>query len=190
MPQVGVYGSGAVYGDPNIVYGVAVPVRSSMDNQISEEMGDALVADVLAKYAEIRALLPFLQNIPVGQKRKFSGIGKERAGLDEVCVRLMQQHPTLVPPGVSLAEVQKDIALRQDLKDVTTPAEVLVELLRDTELIAATDSMKAYRWFYEGAKAAAKHDVPGADVVVEELAPFFDTSGEPDEEVPPPAPGG
>jgi hypothetical protein len=191
MVRAFVWDSGDRWDDPDLVWdGPETPVGSSMDNQISEELPDAVVAQILQKYAEIRALMPFLRNIPAGQKRKFSGIAKERAGLDEVCIRLMQQHPELIPPGVSLAEVQKDVALRKALKDVKSPAVELVEILNDTELIGATDSMKAYRWLYEGVKAAAKHDVPGADAAVEELAPFFDTSGEPDDEAPPPAPGG
>lgn len=172
--------------------GPAVPERVVMgqDNKISEVIDPAVKAQVLAKLAEIRALVPFLQNIPAVEKRKYSGIAQARAGLDEVCIRIMTEHPELIPPGVTLAEVQKDVDLRKDLKDMASPAVELSELLLDTGLIGASDSMKAYRWLYENVKAAAKHSVPGADAKVDELAPYFDTSGEPDDEDVPPAPGG
>lgn len=162
----------------------------SMDNQISESVEAAVKAAFIQKIGEARTLLTFLRNIPKDQKRKYSGIAKARAGLDEVCVRIMIEHPELVPVGISLAEVQKDIAFRKDCKDMNSPVLQLGESLTDTEMVGATDSMKAYRWLYAHIKECAKHNVAGADAIVAQLAPFFAQSGssEGDDGTPPAAP--
>ncbi len=155
------------------------------DNQISVVIDAAAKSGFIGKVGEARALLTFLRNIPADKKGRYSGIAKARAGLDDVCVRLMQAHPELVPSWIVMAEVLKDVVFRKDMKDMILSLMELVETMQDTSLLSSSDSMKAYRAFYESVKSAAKHNVAGADTMVAQIAPFFANSGPSTPETPP-----
>jgi hypothetical protein len=165
--------------------------QMSIDNEISESVAPETKTGFMTKMGEGRALLTFARNIPADKKRQYSGIAERRAGMDEVFPRLMTEHPELIPAGLSMSELNKDVAFRKDVKDMLSVVLQLAEMLKDTELISASDSMKAYRWFYNSVKAAAQHNVPGADALVTQMAPFFahDTGSGGSNPTPSPAPG-
>ena len=163
------------YGDPLAVYGKAV-TRKPMtpDNLSTLTMTPADKTALLAAITTLNGLAAtYSVNIPIDQKKTYAVIGQGRAGMDEVFIRSMNDHPDLMPSYVSLADVNVDRNFRIDIKDVVSPLSNIVEGLMDAELLANSDNYMAYTAYYNNVKMAAKRGVPGADAELAKLALFF-----------------
>src|SRR5205085_1014025 len=91
------------------------PHIMSTDNRISAELADAAKEQILAKIAEIRALLPFLINLMPEERKRIPTIGTERTGMVGAFTASMGMHSELIPSYVNMAEVTKDRDLREAL---------------------------------------------------------------------------
>jgi len=145
------------------------------DNRISAELSDAVKAEVLTKFQEIKALLPFLINLTPEEKRSFATISTERGAMDQTFHTEMAAHPDLVPSYIDATELAKDRELRLDLLEILQSAREVCDTLEDTAHVAGSDVLLAYLAFYANAKQAAKRGVPGASTLIDNLARFFPT---------------
>jgi hypothetical protein len=143
------------------------------DNRVSAEITDSVKAEVLAKFQEIKALLPFLINLSTDEKRAMTSIGTERGAMDQTFHTEMAAHPDFVPSYVDPAELAKDRELRHDLLEILQAAREVTETLEDTAYAAGSDVLLAYLAFYSNAKQAAKRGVPGASTLIDNLSRFF-----------------
>ena len=143
------------------------------DNRLSAEISDTVKAEVLAKFQEIKALLPFLINLSAEEKRAMATISTERGAMDETFHREMTAHPDLVPSYVDSAELARDRELRLDLLEILQAAREVTDTLEDTAHAAGSDVLLAYLAFYSNAKQAAKRGVPGTGTLTDNLARFF-----------------
>ena len=82
------------------------------DNRISAVLAPADKTSILQKITEIRALLPFLLNLTVQERKELFKLGDKGLGFDDKCRTYMTNNPTLVPSYVTVAEVDKDRTLR------------------------------------------------------------------------------
>lgn len=90
----------------------------SNDNRISAEITDTVKARVLAKFQEIKDLLPFLINLTPDEKRGILTISTERGAVDETFATEMCAHPELIPDYVDTAEIIRDRELRGGLLEI------------------------------------------------------------------------
>lgn len=183
---------GLRYDTPGVTWDgfVQTPTQHLMpdDNRISIEIPPATKASVLAKLAEIRALIaPFCLNLTPGERQSVPTIGTERAAMVSTFDMQMATHPTLVPPYVDMAEKTKDSAAWTDLTEMLSPSREISEMLGDTRHVAGADLLGAYLPFYGSVQQAAKHNVAGADTTLGTLRPFF-PRGRRSTPTPPPAP--
>ena len=91
----------------------------------------------------------------------------------------MTNHPGLIPTFVSMAELDKDRALRDSLDNIRLHAKALFDDVEGTEMLAGSEMYNVYRAFYANAKEAAKRGVAGAQTVVDVLAKYFARPGRP-----------
>lgn len=148
-------------------------IHMPSDNLISAEMTAAAVTAVNGAIATIRTNLPFLVSLTNAERRSKAKLGDGRVALDEDAYPLMAQNPSLVPMFVVLAEVTKDRTLRSQLDALRLSLNSLCSDIDDTELVLGHEMFKAYLAFYSNAQQAAARGVPGAQTVVDTLAPYF-----------------
>ncbi len=143
------------------------------NNRVSATIADDVKAQVLAKFQEIRDLLPFLIQLNNEEKKGITTIGTERGAMDETFNTEMLAHPDLVPTYVDIAELARDRELRSDLLEILQRSREVGEAVEDTLHVAGSDVLLAYLSFYNNVKQAADRGVPGTDTLVENLSRFF-----------------
>jgi hypothetical protein len=163
------------------------------DNRISAELTAANVTAILTKFTEIKTLLPFLLNLTKDERIRLPKLGASSLAFDEQCQTYMASSPNLVPPYVTVAEVDKDRALRVQVAEILREGKKLTEALGDTLMVIGSEIWLADLSFYQSVRQAARRDVLGADTVYDDLKERFPgVSGDPEEdeeeETPPPTP--
>ena len=93
--------------------------------------------------------------------------------MDEVFIRSMTDNPSMGPGFVVMADVNVDRNFRKDVKDVVSQLSNIIEWLLDAETLANSDNFMAYTAYFNNVKAAAKRGVPGADIELAKIQPFF-----------------
>ncbi len=165
------------------------PTTMPNDNRVSAEITAANKAVIMAKFTELKALMPFLINLTKTERIQLPKLGSASLGFDEQCTSYMATAPNLIPPFVVVAEVTKDRALRLALADVLREARKLCEMVDDTLLLVGSEIWMADISFYQTVKQAARRDVPGADAIYDDLKQRFPgVSGDPEEEPEPTPP--
>ena len=160
------------------------------DNRISATLSATDKATILTKLAEIRALLPFLINLTPEERVEMPKLGDKTIGFDEKCKTYMAQNPTLVPGFVSVAETDKDRALRLPINDVWREVASLWEALGDTVILIGSEIYMADLSFYQNVRQASKRGVPGSNSIYNDLRERFPggSGGTPPEPPTPPTP--
>ena len=156
------------------------------DNRVSAELTAANKTAILTKITEIKALMPFALNLTKDERIQLPKLGAASLAFDEQCKSYMTSAPNLVPPFVSVVEVDKDRALRLALADILREVGKLYEMVDDTHLLVGSEIWLADLSFYQTVRQAARRDVAGADSVYDELkARFPGVAGDPEEPTPP-----
>ena len=144
------------------------------DNRISAVLAPADKATILQKITEIRALLPFLLNLTIQERKELFKLGDKGLGFDEKCKTYMAANPTLVPGFVSIPEMDKDRALRLNVLDILREFASLHEALDDTALVLGSEILMGDLSFYQNVKQATRRgSVTGVDVIYQDLQARF-----------------
>ena len=143
------------------------------DNRISAVLAPADKAAILQKITDIRALLPFLLNLTVQERKELFKLGDKGLGFDDKCRTYMANNSTLVPAFVTVAEVDKDRTLRTALLDLQRELASLLEAVDDTALVLGSEILMADLSFYANVRQAAKRGIPGAQTILDDLRERF-----------------
>lgn len=149
------------------------PIMSD-ENQISIVIAPATKTAILAKLAELRALvLEFAINLTPDERMHTPTISTERSAMVTTFDMQMATHPDVIPGYVDMPEKDKDSAAFGDLAEMLAPAMEICEMLSDTVHLVGADLLKAYLTFYSAVQMAAKNNVPGATTLLEDLRRFI-----------------
>lgn len=125
-------------------------VANRIDAKLTKENQKA----VLQALADIREQLPFLLELPPAEKNKLPKLGtKSRAFVDEA-LRLAEEAPDLIPDDFDLEDLERDLALYDNLQPLIFAVMQLQDLLLSTTTAAGSDAYSAALAIYEKAKAA------------------------------------
>lgn len=149
------------------------------NNRITAELSTADLSAAEASLSSVRQKLPFLISLTNGDRAKLLKLGDGRLALDEDAHALMEDHPTLVPGYVDMAELEKDRTLRQQLDGLRLAVKALQDDIESTEMQLGAEMLQVYLGFYSTAKEAEKRGVPAAKTVVEVLSKYFSRSQRP-----------
>jgi hypothetical protein len=86
-------------------------------------------------------------------------------------------NPILVPAYVDVIEFKKDTNAVTLLRQFQNPLMELMKALEDTMTVAGSEAYISALSFYTSVKSAAKNNVPGAQVVYEDLSIRFKGQG-------------
>ena len=158
------------------------------DNRISAVLAPADKTTILQKITDIRALLPFLLNLTVKERKELFKLGDKGLGFDEKCRTYMANNSSLVPSYVTVAEVEKDRVLRTAMLDILRELASLQEAVDDTVLTLSSEILMADLSFYQSVRQAAKRGVAGIDVIFNDLQERFPGTRKATTPTPPPTP--
>jgi hypothetical protein len=140
---------------------------------ISAELKPAEKNEVLELINQINQKLPFLVNLTPDERHSLPKMGDKSFSFVEKALELAQQNLNLVPPYVNIDELRRDFELARSLRDILNVVSQLYEKLSDTYLAVGSEAYTAALQFYNSAKLASKSNVPGTDVIVDELGKRF-----------------
>ena len=90
--------------------------------------------------------------------------------------------PNLQPSFLSLADAEKDFSASSDLRSLANVRNEVNDRMIDFSMASEHFAFEYMRKFYAKAKEAQSVNTPGADTVVEALAPLFEGQGDTAEE--------
>lgn len=160
-----------------------MPTMTSTDTPIVITITDAQKAAILAKIAELKALLTFVVGMSNDQRKKLLKLADKRVGWDEKAHSYMVSRTDLVPGYVDMAALAQNRAVRVTLGDILRAFNDCGDGLNDTDMIIGHQILKPEYAFYNSCQEAAKHGVAGAQSIVDDLGSGF--SGGPHKTTPP-----
>lgn len=146
-------------------------INAQIDNKEKQE--------ILNLIQQIEAKLQFLINLTPEERQALPKMGDKSVAFVQKAIELAQQNPNLVPPYVNIEELKRDFELANQLRDILNAVARLFEKVSDTYIAAGSEAYVAALTFYNSAKAAAKMNVPGTDVIVNELSERFEKKSSP-----------
>lgn len=140
-------------------------------NLISLDVTDQQLYTVRSALDQIEAALPGLISMEAGDRRGLMPMGPQAEAFARQTLRVLQQHPKIVPPGFDLAGAQADLAAFERLRLVLERVERLARRLDDTCAALGSDVMDAALEGYSQIKLSGGAD--GLDELRRELGGRF-----------------
>ncbi|MCR4416116.1 MAG: hypothetical protein NUV92_00015 [Ignavibacteria bacterium] len=144
---------------------------------ISYELKDNEKNEIIELINQINQKLPFLINLTPEERMELPKMGDKTIPFVEKALELSNLNPNLVPPYINLDELRKDLELSKSLREILNLVGQLYEKLSDTYTAVGSEAYVSALAFYNSAKSAAKSNVPGTDVIVNELGKRFTGQG-------------
>jgi hypothetical protein len=140
---------------------------------ISYELKDDEKNEIANLINQINQKLPFFINLTQEERINLPKMGDKTIPFVEKALELAQTNPNLVPPYINVEELRKDFELSNKLREILNLVGQLYEKLSDTYMAVGSEAYISALSFYNSAKNASKQNVPGTDVVVNELGKRF-----------------
>jgi hypothetical protein len=144
-------------------------LKNLIDAQLSKEDEDLAVQ----KVRELEGLFPFLLNLGAEERIRLPKMGKSALDFAERSLIYAKEHDQVIAPFRSVDEHQRDLDLLKQLQRVLGVLEPFTEMVKDTYMQLGAEAYAAARDIYNIAKRAAKAGVPGAEVIVKDLAELY-----------------
>lgn len=125
-------------------------------NLVSAELTEQTLAEVIGHLNAAAALMPFLLDLEVADRRSLLIMGSGSLGFAEDAVDLTQTHPDILPRSFDTAELLSDRALYSRMIRVQNVINHLNDLVNDTTLAVGSDLMQGALDVYTFAKASGK----------------------------------
>jgi hypothetical protein len=158
--------------------GPIMPNTSSTDTPIVVNLSPAEKAAILAKAAELAALLTWTIGLSDADRKAMFKLGDKSVGFDQKVAAYMTSRPDLVPGYVDMAQLAQNRTARVDVGDILRVVGDIWQRLSDTELKLGNQVFKPELAFYHSAQEAAKHGVNGAQGIVDDLKVRFAGQGQ------------
>lgn len=149
-------------------------------SNISSELADAALAEIIEAFALINERLPFLINLTKEERQSLYKMGPDAKSYVDKTKDYTASNPNLIPGFASLPEFLKDYALYAKLATLIPKANALQEAISDTMIGLGSEQMDFMTSFYSSAQEAAKRNVAGANSAADDLGTFFDRPDQPD----------
>jgi hypothetical protein len=144
------------------------------ENRVSSEITNTTLAAILQKIGEAEALLSGILITLTDEERKhLLKLGPTLPAFDQGASQDMQTSPQFIPDWVTPAETAKDIAIYNPLGQIEQRLATFQRKVEDTMMEVGHEIRTDTNAYYENVKGAAKRRVPGAQTVVDHLAPLY-----------------
>jgi hypothetical protein len=147
------------------------------NNRLNITATAAQITAVKAAIQTINTNLPFLIGLTVEERVALPAINVNNKAFTEDAINAGVNNPSLVPTYVSVANMQTDMLLFNQLDEIKGLVNQLLERIEDTQLLAGSESYVSGLALYKLFTAAADAGVPGADAIVALLKTRFAGQG-------------
>ena len=148
-----------------------------MLDQITAELSEQDLGDVLQAIATIRQKLPFLVLLSPGDKKATAMLDEGRAPFALKAVDYASREVAVSPNPQLLVEAKKDLDVYNKLQTVERELSRLNEMVSDTRMLAGAELYQFARVAYKMSKIAASLNVPGTKSIVDDLGRLYATQG-------------
>ena len=135
---------------------------TSTDTPVVVTITPAQKTAILAKIADLPALITFGVGLSDDQRQKMLKLGTKTVGWDEKAASYMASHPELIPAYVDMAALARTARCAWIWATSSMRISTVVQTLTDTQMVIGNQILKPELAFYNSAQEAAKHGVPGA----------------------------
>jgi hypothetical protein len=147
---------------------------SQLSNRISFTISPEQLAHVQAVTQDLQAtLLPLVVELGPDDRRVLPKMSTKTVEFVTKTLEHMRANPDLKPGYVDIDEFSRDLDAVRVLRSMLAPLQQIVDLLDDSLTLSASEAYSAALVCYQGAKGAARLNMPGAKVVVDDLARQF-----------------
>jgi len=160
----------------------------ALDNLISLSFSnEELTAIDQAIQAIHTALSGKTINLTPEQRQQYGRIAEQNKLFVNKTKSYMEQYPGFVPGFLDKAEFDRDFAAREQIEQRLQRLDSLNEQLSDTKVLLDHDNYHNAISFYRNIKFLSEENVPGTNVIYEDMKQFFITSSQtPVAQTPPP----
>lgn len=146
----------------------------AMDSKSFKKIPADILKNVQIKLDDVYGLLmPYLVRFTVPERKALAKIGKESITFLELSHRIAVNNSELFPSFLKISIFRKEFSIAHELWSVMARIDELREAINDTEMLAGNFALETALTFYKTVKIAARHDIPGAGVIYEELKSAF-----------------
>ena len=148
-----------------------------LNNRVNATATAAQLTAVKAAFQTILTNLPFLVGLTVDERKSLNAIDVNNKAFTEDALNAAVNNPTLVPPYLSVPNLQSDLTLFTQMDEISGLANQLCERIEDTRMLAGSEAYNTALSLYKSFGSAADAGVLGADSIVDKLKTRFATSG-------------
>jgi hypothetical protein len=135
------------------------------------------LASVRAAVATLNDALPFLVSMSAAERRHLAKLGPKSESFVRQTHELAREHPEILPNGLSVADLDRDQAIRDALLPTKQDLELLLRKVNDTMTLAGADLMQGTLIIYRGLRSYG--DAAGYGPIREELGRRFEQTRAP-----------
>lgn len=162
---------------PGLVWNGMAPenkiMPTSTDTPVVVNITATQKAAILAKITDLAALLPWAVGMSDQERHDILKLGSKKVGWDEKAAGHMANHPEFIPAYVDTAALAQNRQSRADVGDITRAVQAVVESLTSTGMKLGQQILKPELAYYNSAQEAAKHGVPAAQAIADDLGGQF-----------------
>lgn len=140
-------------------------------NQISYELNQTTIDQIIHHLDAIRTLMPFLVGLSPQERKRLNPAGDASQAFIRKSASVAQLIPAYLPRGLDVTEMQKDIALMDAMQLIRVTTESLAEQMADTQAVVSSEAYAAALHVYRSAKMA--QGPHGIEDAVRELSRRF-----------------
>ena len=131
-----------------------------------------ILRDAQLKLDELMDMLrPCLVALSPEERQTLIKTGAKFFRFIEISYGIALENPDFFPSFMKAVIVKEDFSIAQELWTFAAKLKQLKDNIHDTEMAAGNYALQTALAFYQTVKIAARHDIPAAGVIFEELKP-------------------
>jgi hypothetical protein len=146
----------------------------SSQNQISIEIPQTVITDVMQKLQECKAALaPYLQGLTAEERHSLFKMGNKTVANVQKTKSYVDTNPEFVPSYMNKDEFLKDEAVVSQLNPIANLATQLAIDVEDTVMLAGSEALQMAMLYYGQVKEANSRGIPTARPIYDDLSQRF-----------------
>ena len=146
----------------------------STQNQISIEIPQTVITDVMQKLQECKAALaPYLQGLTAEERQSLFKMGNKTVATVQKTKSYVETNPEFVPAYMNKVEFLKDEAVVSQLSPIANLASQLAIDVEDTVMLSGSEALQMAMLYYGQVKEAQSRGIPTAKPIYEDLKERF-----------------
>lgn len=149
----------------------------ALDNLISLSFSNSELETIDNAIQSIQTVLAGKTiNLTPDQRQQYGRIAEQNKLFVNKVKSYMEQYPQYIPGFLDKAEFDRDYTAREQLEQRLQRLDSLTEQLSDTKVLLDHDNYHNAISFYRNLRFLSEENVPGTNVIYEDMKQFFVTS--------------